>query len=394
MRIAPPLAMSSVESKIPGPRLKGTRPSLPERPNVATVCLVVLSAVSAVFCLRYAQAVMLPFVLGLLVFYVLDPVVSWISGLGVPRALASFALIVLLLGTAVGGMYLLRGQAVDLLERLPEAMNKARDSIEAHRGGRPGAVAKVQQAAGELQHSASEAAGAAPSKGVTRVQIEEPLFGAGEYLWNGSLGLMWFIGQTITIICLVFFLLASGDLYRRKLVEVVGPRLSRQRLTVLILNEIDRQIGRFLLIQLLAGTFIGVIVAVSLWFLGVNQAAMWGVLAGVLNLIPYFGAIIVTVALALVAFLQFGDMKMVVLVAGVTLFVTTLDGLLIKPVLTSKVSRINNLAVFVSLLFWGWLWGALGMLLAVPITMVLKSICDHIEELKPISHLLGEGNDV
>jgi predicted PurR-regulated permease PerM len=250
--------------------------------------------------------------------------------------------------------------------------------------------AKVQQAAGELERTASEATGSQPRRGVTRVQIEEPLFRASDYLWSGSLGLLWFVGQVVTVAFLVFFLLASGDLYKRKLIEVVGPRLSRQRLTLQILDDIDHQIGRFLLIQIATSTLIGVAMGVSLWLLGVNQAAMWGVSAGILNSIPFFGTIIVTGGIALVAFLQFGTLEMVALVAGVTLIVTSIDGFLLTPLLTGRFSKMNNLAVFTSLLFWGWLWGALGILLAVPIMMVIKSICDHIEGLQPIGHLLGE----
>lgn len=363
----------------------------PERPRIEAICLVFISLVAAVFLLRYAQAILLPFVLSLLLFYTLDPVVSWISHLGIARIVSCLLLMAAFLGTGTSAVYLLRGQASAMVDRLPEAMRKAQAAIESHRGGEPGTVAKVQKAAGELKETASEAAGSQPDASITRVQIEKPIFNASEYLWSGSVGVMGFVGQAITVVFLVFFLLASGDLYKRKLVEVVGPRLSRQRLTIQILDDIDRQIGRFLLVQVLASIFVGAGVAVSLWLLGLNQAAMWGVSAGVLNSIPYFGAIVVTVAVALAAFLQFGTLGMVAATAGITLFVTSIDGLLVKPFLTGRFSKLSNLAVFVSLLFWGWLWGALGMLLAVPIMMTVKSICDHIEGLQPIGHLLGEG---
>ena len=362
----------------------------PEKTKVETICLVFLSLAGAIFALRYAQAVIVPFIVALLLFYALDPIVCWLRRLGIPRAVSSFLLIVLVLAAGASSIYLLRGQASDMFDRLPEAMRKARAAIESQRGG-PGTVAKVQQAAGELERTASEATGSQPQKGVTRVQIEEPLFNASEYLWSGSLGLLWFGGQVLTVVFLVFFLLASGDMYKQKLIEVVGPRLSRQRLTLQILDDIDHQIGRFLLIQIATSTLIGVAMGVSLWLLGVNQAAMWGVTAGILNSIPFFGTIIVTAGIALVAFLQFGTLEMVALVAGVTLIVTSIDGFLLTPLLTGRFSKMNNLAVFTSLLFWGWLWGALGILLAVPIMMVIKSICDHIEGLQPIGHLLGEG---
>ena len=361
-----------------------------ERPRIETLCLLFLSLVGAAFVLQYAQAVIVPFILALLFFYALDPIVSWLSRRGIPRVLSSMLLILLLLGTGGSAIYMLGGQASAMVDRLPEAVKKVRTTMDSVRRAPGGAVAKVQQVAGELERTASNT-GSKPVNGVTRVQIEEPLFRASDYLWTGSLGLLWFIGQTLTIIFLVFFLLASGDLYKRKLIEVVGPRLSRQRLTLQILEDIDHQIGRFLLIQAMTSTFIGLSLGISLWLLGVNQAAMWGVTAGILNTIPYFGTIIVTSGLALASFLQFGRIEMVLAVAGITLFVTSIDGLLLTPLLAGRLSRMNNLAVFISLLFWGWLWGPLGALLAVPIMMVMKSICDHIEALQPIGHLLGEG---
>jgi len=361
-----------------------------ERPRIETLCLLFLSLVGAAFVLRYAQAVIVPFILALLFFYALDPIVCWLCRRGIPRVVSSVLLILILLGTGASSIYMLGGQASAMVDRLPEAVKKVRTTMDSVRRAPGGAVAKVQQVAGELERTASNA-GSKPVNGVTRVQIEEPLFRASDYLWSGSLGLLWFIGQTLTIIFLVFFLLASGDLYKRKLIEVVGPRLSRQRLTLQILDDIDHQIGRFLLIQAMTSTFIGLALGISLWLLGVNQAAMWGVTAGILNTIPYFGTIIVTSGLALASFLQFGRLEMVLAVAGVTLFVTSIDGLLLTPLLAGRFSRMNNLAVFISLLFWGWLWGPLGALLAVPIMMVMKSICDHIEALQPIGHLLGEG---
>ena len=132
------------------------------------------------FLLRYAQVIVLPFVLALLLFYPLDPVVSWMSCFGVPRIVSCLLLVVAFFATGASSAYLLRGQAVDLVDRLPEAMRKAKAAIEAHRGGQPGTVANVQKAAGELEKTASEAAGTRPTVGVTRVQIEEPIFKASD----------------------------------------------------------------------------------------------------------------------------------------------------------------------------------------------------------------------
>ena len=362
-----------------------------ERPRLETICLVFLSVVAGIFALRYAQGVLMPFVLALLFFYALDPIVAWGSRLGVPRVVGSVLIVLMLLGALGIGVYALRGQAADLLARMPEAIRKVTATLESYGGATPSPVAKVQEVAGELAQVATEAAGSPPmAKGVTRVRVEEPLFRVSDYLWSGSRSAAWLIGQGVTFLFLVLFLLVAGDLYKRKLVEVVGPRLSDKRLTVQILNEIDDQIGKFLLVQVLASAFIGVAMGIVLWLLGVNQAAMWGLLAGVFNLIPYFGNIFVTGGITLVAFLQFGTLSMAALLAAITLFVTSIDGFLLKPLLTGRFSKMNQLAVFISLVFWGWIWGAVGMLLAVPIMVAIKTTCDRIEGLQPIGHLLGE----
>jgi predicted PurR-regulated permease PerM len=385
--------MSAIERTQRRSAKPGTEAIVQERPRIQTLCLVFLSLAAAVFLLRYAQAVILPVVVSLLFFYALDPIVSWVSRFGVPRILSCVILLTAILGTGATAIYLLRGQAAEMVERLPEALRKARAAIESQQGKSPGAVAKVQQAAGELEKTASRVAGSQPKEGVTRVQVEEPVFRIGDYLWSGSMGLAWLIGQTITVFFLVFFLLAAGDSYKKKLLQVVGPRLSRQRLTLQILNEINHQIGRFLLVQVLTSTLIGTALGISLRLLGLNQPAVWGVAAGILNFVPYFGTIIVTSAVALVAFLQFGTLDRLAVVTGVTLVVTSLDAVLLTPLLTSKFSNMNNVAVFLSLLFWGWLWGPMGMLLAVPVMVVFKSICDHVDSLKPIAHLLGDAHD-
>jgi len=198
------------------------------------------------------------------------------------------------------------------------------------------------------------------------------------------------LGQVILILFLVYFLLASGDLYRRKMVKIAGPSLSKKKVTLQILSEIDRQIEVFLLVQV----FTSAIVAVATWLafrsLGMQQAGVWGLAAGVFNSIPYVGPVVVTGGTTAVAFLQFNDLRIALLIGGVSLAITTLEGFLLTPWLTSRAARMNAVAVFVNLLFWAWVWGVWGMLLAVPMLMVIKAVCDHVEDFKPIGELIGE----
>jgi hypothetical protein len=144
---------------------------------------------------------------------------------------------------------------------------------------------------------------AAAPKGVSRVQIEEATFRANDYLWAGSMGILGFLGQAILIFFLVYFLLASGDLYKRKVIKLVGPALSQKKLTIEILGEISSQIQRYLLVQAFTSLLVAVVTGMALWLLGVNQAAVWGIAAGIVNSIPYFGPIVMSATLAIVAFL-------------------------------------------------------------------------------------------
>lgn len=223
-----------------------------------------------------------------------------------------------------------------------------------------------------------------------RVRVEEPLFRAADYLpWN-SLTALSILGQAALILFLTYFLLVYDDLFKRKLVEIIGPTLTKKKLTVQILNDIAGQIERFLLVQVFTSFVVALVTALALWWVGLRQPALWGLAAGVLNSIPYFGPLIVTVALTIVAFIQFGTAAGAVAIGCLALFITSLEGWVLTPILLGRVAEMNRIAIFAGLLFWSWLWGIPGMLLAVPMMMVVKVIADHVEELNPIGKLLGE----
>jgi predicted PurR-regulated permease PerM len=369
----------------------GSEPAVVRMPvDVKSASLTLLAVVAVIAVLRLAQDVFIPIVLALLVSYALDPVVILLIRLGIHRAIAAaMVLLILLAGVGIGG-YRLRDEATAVLDSLPDAARRIRESIASKRSG-PDPLKKVQQVAKEIEQTAAEATVSTPvPRGVTRVQVQEPPFRATDYLWWGSMGVVAFVGQATVVVFLVYFLLASGDLYKRKLVRIAGPSFSEKRLTVEILRDIDAQIEKFLVVQVLTSALVAAATTVVLWMLGVQYASVWGIAAGVLNSIPYLGPVVVTAGLALVAFLQFGTWSMVFYVAGIALLITTLEGFLLTPALIGKAASMNQVAVFVGLLFWSWLWGFWGAILAVPMLMVVKTMCDRIEGLQPLGELLGE----
>ena len=357
--------------------------------NVRSMTLVLLTVLAVLATLKWASAFFIPLMLGLMFSYALSPIVDTMERWRIPRAISAAVLILGMIGGAGVSVYSFSDDANELLESLPAAAKKLRDSVRV-RGDRTDTLGTVQKAAAQLEQAANEASPAAPAtRGVQRVVVEKPRFDIRDYLWSGTIGLASLIGQIVVVTFLTYFLLLSGDTFRRKLVKIAGPTFADKRITVQALDEITIQIQRYLLVQLLASVLVGMTTGLAFWALGLEHAAVWGIAAGILNLVPYIGSILITGAAALVAFLQFGEINMALVVAGVSLLINTVEGNLLVPLLTSRASRMNPVAVFIGVLGWGWLWGVWGLLLGIPILMVVKAICDRVDHLKPIGELLG-----
>ena len=358
--------------------------------DVRNLSLVVLAILASLFVLQWARAVFIPIMLSVLFSYAFSPLVNWMESRRVPRWLSSAVLLLTILGAMGSGAYLLRLEAAQLIEALPAAAQKLGQALKSGSGKSDSALETVQKAAAQIEQATRDSAAVTgPNRGATRVVIEAPSFNIKSYLWTGTVGLLALIGQIAVVVFLTYFLMLSGDTFRRKLIKLAGPSLSKKKVTLQALHEIAGQIQRYLQVQLLTSLLVGVLTGLSLMFLGLENAGAWGVVAGVLNLVPYIGSLITAAASALVGFLQFGSVNMALVVGGASLLIHTLVGNLLTPWLTSRASRLSPVAVFMGLLAWGWLWGVWGLLLGIPILMIVKSVCDRVEDLKPIGEFLG-----
>ncbi|MBC7683109.1 MAG: AI-2E family transporter [Ferruginibacter sp.] len=358
--------------------------------DVRSFSLGLLALLASIYTLHWASAVFIPIMVGILSSYALSPVVDWFQARRVPRALSAALLLLGILG-GVGALgYSLSDDASKLVEQLPAATQKLRNALRVLPGAPRNTLTTMQQAASQLEQAAEETSRAVPSgPGVQRVQIVKPRFDVRDYVWNGSLGIVGMLGQLGTVSLITFFLLASGDSFRRKLVKLTGPTLSRKKITLQALNQINEQIQRYMLVQLFTSVLVGVVTWLCFAALGLEQAAVWGIAAGVLNLVPYIGSVAIAAGSALVAFLQFGTLDQVLLVSGGSLVIHAIAGFLLTPWLTSRANQMNPVAVFVGMLAWGWLWGLWGLLLGVPILVAVKAVCDRIDDLKPVGEFLG-----
>ena len=354
--------------------------------------LALLAIIAVVFALEWAHTLVISLLLGILIAYTLNPLVAWLERIRIPRVTASLIVMLGVIGALMLGAYSLRGQMQTIVEQLPEAASKFSSGLARLRISQLGTMQKMQSAATEVEKATTQAAGgpSIPRQPATHVVIDQPMFKLGDFLWVGSKGAVGAMGQAIMILFLTFFLLVGGDTFKRKLVRLTGPSLSKRKITVQILDDINHSIQKYLFMLLLTNVLVGLLVWVALAWIGLENAGAWALAAGLLHVIPYLGPGVTAAATGMAAFMQFDSFPMALLVSGVSLAIATFIGTFVTTWMTGRIAKMNAAAVFISLLFWGWLWGVWGMLLSIPIIVIVKVVSQHVEQLQPVAELLGE----
>jgi predicted PurR-regulated permease PerM len=356
----------------------------------AWIPLYVLAFCGGVYFLQFAAPVLLPLVIAVLLFYALDPVVDFVERRRVPRLLASVLVVTAMVSGLCAGAYALWPQVDAVIAKVPEGTERLRSTLRRERRrSADSALERVQEAAKAIDSAAAEATRPAPqTPGVMRVELQQSLR-VTDWLWSGGVSAIGIAGQAVTILLLTIFLLNEDDAFKRKILRRLRTWRSR-RAAVRIFNDVASQMERFFWVQVLTSLIVACATMLALWWLGVEQFVVWGLFAGLLNNVPYYGPLVVTAVLAAVGFLQFGSVWEAALVGGVTLVITSLEGMLLTPYLLTRAASLSPAATFIAIAFWGWLWGVPGVFLAVPLLMVTKSVCDNIEPLKGLGDLLGE----
>jgi len=353
-----------------------------------SVALAVLAAIALVAALYLARAFFVPLLIGILASYALRPVVDWMEAHYIPRAAGAALALLVLAGSLSWVGYSLRDDAAAMIETLPEAARKLRQTMTEARAGGKTPLQNMQEAANEIQGAAADA-GLKPGMRAAAVRAPEPSVWLRDYAIAQSRLLITVAAQAPIVLLLAYFLLASGVHFRRKLVQLVGPSLSRKKDAVRILEEIDVQVQRYLLVMLMSNALVAICTWLAFEALGMEQAGVWGVASGVLHFVPYLGSALIVLGSGIAAFLQFGSVLHALAIAGVALFVAGAIGHLFMTWLQSRAARVNAAVLFIALLFFGWLWGVWGLLLGAPLVAIVKVVCDRVEALKPVGELLG-----
>ena len=355
------------------------------------VALGILATVALIFALDWAQPFLITLLLGILFAYTLNPLVVWLERIKIPRVAGASMVMAAVICALVLGAYALRGQAQGIFEQLPEAASKLSTGLDKLRSGPLSNMKNMQTAANTIEKATNQTdMSALPKQRTTHVVIDQPTFKLSNFLWVGSRGVLAFFGQAAMVLFLVFFFLLGGDIFKRKLVRLAGPTLSKRKITVHILDDINDSIQKYMFMLLVTNVMVGLLTWIALHWIGLENAGAWAVAAALLHVIPYAGPAFTAAILGMAAFMQFDAFSVGLLTVGASLAIATLVGTFVATWMTGKFAKMNTAAVFVSLLFWAWLWGVWGMLLGIPIIVIVKVVSQHVEQLHPVAELLGE----
>jgi predicted PurR-regulated permease PerM len=348
---------------------------LGENADARHIALVGLFVLALFYTLHLAQAFFLPIVLAILLDFLLSPLVRGLRKLGLPEPAGAGLVMLGLVATLGLGIYYLAGPAARYIALAPQSIERVRDKVESMRGS----VAQVTEAAEQVERATDVDQGDTPEVEIKGPSLTRQVFG----------GTTAFLSAATVVIFLTYFLLAVGDLFLQKLVAVL-PQFKDKRVAVTIFRETEAQISLYLFTTTLINFGVGLVTGVVMHLLGMPNAVLWGVVAAVLNFVPYVGAVANTILLGLAALVTFDDTGRALLVPGAFLALNLIESNLVTPVIYGNRMRLNTVALFIGLVFWWYIWGVPGAILAVPMMAAFKIACDHIESLSPIGEFLGK----
>jgi predicted PurR-regulated permease PerM len=349
---------------------------LRERMEVRSVAITGLFVLALFYTLYFARAFVLPIVFAVLLDFLLSPIVRGLKRVRIPEPVGAALVLLGLLGVLGIGVYTLSDPARVWVGRVPQTVAHAQERLRALR--KP--VEQVTKTAEKVEAATSMPnAGQAMQVVVRGPSLTERLFGTTQSIVTGA----------IEVFILLYFLLAAGDLFLQKLVDVL-PRFRDKKRAVAIARETEASVSAYLFTVTLLNVGEGIAVGVAMWLIGLPNAVLWGVLAGLLEFMPYIGATVMTVVLALAGLTAFPTTGHGLLVPAVYLGINLVQSNLVSPFVLGYRLTLNPVAIFVGLVFWWWIWGVPGAFIAVPLLATFKIFCDHIELLAPIGEFLGK----
>jgi predicted PurR-regulated permease PerM len=351
-----------------------------QTPVLRSVMLTALFLLAVFHTLRVGRDLFLPLLLAFLLSFLLNPLLRMLKRAHISERVGAALLLIVLVGGVGLGLYSLVTPATEWIAKAPESITRIQGKLRTLRLP----MEQMSRTADQVERTIAGDSGTAPMSAVkSPAWIKQAVFG----------GTTAFVSEAIVVIVLLYFLLASGDLFLRKLIKVL-PTFKDKKRAVEIAREIESNVSTYLFTVTLINMGVGVAVGVGVWLLKMPNPVLWGVLACVLTYIPYLGAVVGIGILSLAALLVFDNLGYALAVPGVYALVSFVEGNFITPLVLGRRLTLNPVVIFVGLLFWFFLWGIPGALLAVPTLAIFKIVCDHVDTLAPIGEFFGPADDI
>ncbi len=348
----------------------------PARPAPATPAATFLLAgiflILVTAALRFGAGFLIPVALAALFTLLLDPVVRALRRVGLPSSIGAALVVFGAVGAVIGGVVLVSGPAMEWIETAPDKLSRAQVKIRR-------ILLPIQRTAEEVDKATSTSAPGDPAQ----VEIKPPSF-----LQRASISTRSMVGTMLAVVFLTYFLLATLPDIRRRLAVLIGTRTGVESVEN-VLAEIETQMSRYVALNTLTSLGVGLATWGFLALVGLPNPLLWGVVSGLLNFIPFIGAFVAVGLIGLSALLAFDGAGTALLVVAGCVAINALEGNLVTPMLMGRHLPLNPVTIFVCLLYWGWVWGPAGMLLAVPLTVMIHVACARITPLQPVAALMG-----
>lgn len=365
------MAKPGLSSAADGRRAVGTDNPVDVRSVVLTGIFVLL----LFYTFFFAAPIIMPVTVALLLYFLLAPAVRAMARLCIPQTISALVALALTIAMLAGAAILLAEPAQEWMKKAPVSFYKVEQRLRSLRGP----IEQIQQATEQLE----QAANVGGENTTQKVAIEQP--GVARVLLSGTSEILASIG---IVVVLLFFLLASGDALRRKIISVI-PRLRDKKRALEIMHGVERDISYYLLTVTFINLGLGLFTTLILHLLEVPNPLLWGVMVAILNFAPYLGAAASTLILTAVGLLSFDSLAQAFLVPGTFVGLTILEGQFVTPMVLGRRLALSPVAIFIAMILWGWLWGVTGALIAVPLLVSFKIVCEKLEPLNPVAEFLA-----
>jgi predicted PurR-regulated permease PerM len=350
--------------------------------SISQVCLIVLTVLATVYTLYFAAAIILPFVLALVLTALLGPPLQFMTRrMRIPRVIAALFLILALFTIVWALAYAVAVPASGWIAKIPQSLPTLMEKLSFLQ--RP--IKLFEQGLQASQNLVSQDSPKQVIEVKQATDVSAKMLGIGSTVLAGGRA---FVGQGMTVMLLLFFFLASSESLLRRIVEIL-PRFDDKRRVVSIVSETEESISHYLLTVSLMNGLVGVLTGLAVWLLGMPDPLLFGTTAFLLNYVPVLGPLTGMVIFFFAGIFSFPTAWQALIPAAIYFAIHILEGEIITPMLLARRFTLNPVVVISSLIFWDWLWGIPGALLSTPLLAVIKIVCDHIDVLAPVGHLIG-----